>query len=78
MEQVARMLAEFGAIALAVGVVNSFAVRMFRVGFVRLDEVPAPMRARIRWWSRHNPAFLASGGLMLVAGLALFVVSQAR
>jgi hypothetical protein len=70
LEQVARMVAQFGAIGLGVGVLNIVALRL-----VRLEEVPGPMRGRIRWWTLHNPAFLAVSGLVLVAGLAMLVAA---
>ena len=67
---VARTVAEFGAIGVAVGLLNVFALRM-----ARLDEVPGPMRGRIRWWSAHNPAFLTVSALVAVAGLGMLAVS---
>jgi hypothetical protein len=69
-EQVARIVAQFGAIGVAVGVANIFCIRL-----VRLEEVPGPMRGRIRWWTLHNPAFLAASGLVLAAGLAMLVAA---
>ena len=68
---VARAVAEFGAIGVAVGVLNLFALRI-----VRMEEVPGPMRGRIRWWTAHNPAFLAVSALIAVAGLGTVIATQ--
>jgi hypothetical protein len=69
-EQLARMVAQFGAIGVAVGVLNIFCIRL-----VRLEEVPGPKRGRIRWWTLHNPAFLTVSGLVFAAGLAMLVAA---
>jgi hypothetical protein len=69
-EQVARMVAELGALGLAVGLLNIFCVRL-----VRLEEVPGAKRARVRWWTLHNPAFLTGSAVVLAAGLAMLVAA---
>ncbi len=68
--QVARMVAAFGAIGLAVGALNIFALRA-----IRLDEVPGVKRGRVQWWYAHNPAFLVGSGVLAVAGLAMLVTA---
>jgi hypothetical protein len=68
--QVAKMVAAFGAIGLAVGALNIFALRA-----IRLEEVPGVKRGRVRWWYTHNPAFLLGSAVLAVAGLAMLVTA---
>ena len=68
--QVAKMVAAFGAIGLAVGALNVFALRA-----IRLEEVPGVKRGRVRWWYAHNPAFLLGSAVVAVAGLAMLATA---
>jgi hypothetical protein len=68
--QVAKMVAAFGAIGLAVGALNVFALRA-----IRLEEVPGVKRGRVRWWYAHNPAFLLGSAMIAVAGLAMLATA---
>ena len=68
--QVAEMVAGLGALGLLTGALNMFALRV-----VRVDEVPGCVRARIRWWSSHNPAFIVTSAAVTVAGLVMMVAA---
>ena len=52
---------------------NAVALRL-----VRVDEVPGCMRARIRWWSAHNPAFLLVSAIVAAAGLTTLMAAALR
>jgi hypothetical protein len=57
-------LAGLGTIGVLTAALNVVALRL-----VRVDEVPGCVRARIRWWSAHNPAFLLVSAIVAAAGL---------
>jgi hypothetical protein len=68
--QLAQAMAWLGALCLATAAVTVVALRL-----VRADEVPGWVRARIRFWTAYNPAFLVAGALVTTAGLALLAAS---
>ena len=59
-----QTLAGLGAIGVLTAGLNVVALRL-----VRVDEVPGCVRARIRWWSAHNPAFLLISAVVAAVGL---------
>jgi hypothetical protein len=63
--QAAQTVAGLGALSLLTAALNLVALRV-----VRVDEVPGCVRARIRWWSAHNPAFLVVSAVVTAVGLA--------
>jgi hypothetical protein len=63
-------LAGLGVIGVLTAVLNVVALRL-----VRVDEVPGCMRARIRWWSAHNPAFLLVSAIVVAAGLTTLMAA---
>ena len=64
----AQAVAWVGALGVVTAALNLVALRL-----VRVDEVPGPVRARIRWWCAHNPAFLVASVAVTAAGVALLV-----
>jgi hypothetical protein len=42
---------------------------------VRPDECPAYVRGRIRWWSAHHVAVLATSAVVAAAGLTAAVIT---
>jgi hypothetical protein len=63
-------LAGLGAIGVLTAALNVVALRL-----VRVDEVPGCVRARIRWWRAHNPAFLLVSAIVAAIGLATLVAT---
>ena len=59
-----QTLAGLDAIGVLTAGLNVVALRL-----VRVDEVPGCVRARIRWWSAHNPAFLLISAVVAAVGL---------
>jgi hypothetical protein len=68
--QVAATVAWFGTLGAVTAALNVVALRV-----VDADEVPGWLQVRIRWWRRHNPAFLVVSVLATVAGLALLAAT---
>jgi hypothetical protein len=66
----AEAVAWFGAYGLVLAGLNVIALRV-----VRPDDVPGHVRARIRWWTAHNPAFMAGSAVLGAAGLAWMVIA---
>ncbi len=63
-------LAGLGTIGVLTAALNVVALRL-----VRVDEVPGCVRARIRWWSAHNPAFLLVSAMVAAAGLTTLMAA---
>ncbi|WP_030437534.1 hypothetical protein [Actinoplanes subtropicus] len=67
--ELAATVAWFGALGLVLAGLNVIALKV-----VRPDDVPGHVRVRIRWWTAHNPAFLAGSAVLGAAGLAWLVI----
>ena len=68
--RLAETLTGFGALGLVTAVLNVVSLRV-----VRVDQVPGCVQGRIRWWSAHNPAFLAISAAVTAAGLILLAAA---
>jgi hypothetical protein len=66
---VAAAVAWFGLLGLVLAGLNVVALRV-----VRPDDVPGYVRARIRFWTAHNPAFLVGSAVLGALGLAWLVI----
>jgi hypothetical protein len=63
-------LAGLGVIGVLTAALNVVALRL-----VRVDDVPGFVRARIRWWSAHNAAFLLVSAVVAAAGLTTLMAA---
>jgi hypothetical protein len=68
--QLAETVTGLGLLGLVTATLNVVALRV-----VRVDEVPGCVRARIRWWGAHNPAFLVISAAVTTAGLIILAAS---
>jgi hypothetical protein len=71
--QAAQTVAGLGALGVVTAALNVVALRV-----VRVDEVPRYVQGRIRWWSEHNPAFLALSLVVTVIGVVVLGVAAGR
>ncbi|MFI5897416.1 hypothetical protein ACIA5D_45725 [Actinoplanes sp. NPDC051513] len=68
--ELAEMFALFGALGMVLAGCNVLALKV-----VQPNDVPAYVRARVRFWTAHNSTFMAGSAVLGAAGLTwLFLV----
>jgi hypothetical protein len=67
---IAQAVAGFGALALVVAVINVLALRV-----VEVEDVPACVQGRIRWWGAHNAAFLVGSTAVTAVGTITLIAA---
>ncbi|MBM2615818.1 hypothetical protein JIG36_09645 [Actinoplanes sp. LDG1-06] len=66
----AGLVTWFGVLGMVVAGLALIAVKV-----VRVDDVPAYVVGRIRWWTAHNLAFMLTSLAVAVAGLLVLAVA---